>query len=79
MYGLISLYLGYLIYLIIFFRFRKRNNSLYKKITIFLGVKLLFLTILYFVFFDNKITKEERQNDLQNLVTTNFSYGFRIS
>jgi len=77
MYGLLSLYLGYLIYLIIFFRSSKSGNSLYKKITIFLGIKLLFLTLLYFAFFDNKISKKERQENLEKLITKT-SYGIRF-
>lgn len=69
MYGLISLYLGYAIYLVIFFR-SKRRDALAKKITIFLGIKLVLLTAIYLVFFSEKMTKEQRQQNLQNLFTT---------
>lgn len=68
MYGLISLYLGYAIYLVLFFRAKKRD-AMSKKITIFLGIKLLILTLLYFLFFSDKMTKTERQERLQNLIT----------
>lgn len=68
MHGLIALYLGYAIYLVIFFRSKKRD-FLSKKITIFLGVKLAILTLLYFAFFSEKMTKHERQERLQNLIT----------
>lgn len=79
MYGLLSLYLGYLIYLIIFFRSSKNGNVLYKKITIFLGIKLIFLTILYFAFFSHKMSKEQRQDNLEKLIIKTLSYGTRIS
>jgi hypothetical protein len=67
MHGLISLYLGYIIYLIIFFRVKKRD-SLYKKVTILLGIKLLLLTAIYLVFFSDKMTKEQRQSHIENLI-----------
>ncbi len=71
MYGLISLYLGYLVYLIIFLR-RKRHDILYRKITIILGVKLLILTFLYFAFFSHKMTKVERSKNIQNLIINQY-------
>jgi hypothetical protein len=67
MYGLISLYLAYIIYLVIFFRLKK-HRPLYKKITLFLGIKLIFLTLLYFAFFDNRLTRQERDKTVQNLI-----------
>ncbi len=67
MHGLISLYFGYFIYLFFFFRFRKRS-ALAQKITIFLGVKLLFLTLIYFAFFSQKVTKERRQENIKTLI-----------
>jgi len=68
MYGLISLYLGYFIYLLFFFR-SKKCDALAKKITIFLGIKLVLLTVIYFAFFSEKMTKEQRQQNLQNLIS----------
>jgi 4-amino-4-deoxy-L-arabinose transferase-like glycosyltransferase len=69
MYGLISLYLAYVIYLIIYFRSDKRD-LLYKKITLILGLKLIILTSLYLAFFNQKMTKDERNNNIQNLILT---------
>lgn len=60
MYGLISLHLAYAIYLVIFFRTKKRN-ALYKKITILLGIKLVILTTIYFAFFSHKMTNQNIQ------------------
>ncbi len=64
MYSLITLYLGYLIYLIIFFRKKnllKKSNKkisfLYQEITIILGIKLILITFIYYYFFNNKIPK----------------------
>jgi hypothetical protein len=68
MHGLISLYLGYIIYLVIFFRVKKRDG-LYRKVTILLGIKLLLLTAIYLVFFSNKMTKEQRQQNLEQIIT----------
>jgi len=68
MYGLVSLYIGYAIYLIVFFRFKKRD-FLSKKIAIVLAIKLALLTLLYFTFFNNKMTKEQRIKNLHNLIT----------
>ena len=67
MHGLISLYLGYAIYLVIFFR-AKRRDPLYQKVTILLAIKLLILTALYFAFFDKKMSKEQRQTNIENLI-----------
>lgn len=69
MYGLITLYLGYIIYLIIFFRAKKRNRF-YKEITVILGLKLAFLTLLYFFFFSDKMTKLERIENIENIILT---------
>lgn len=69
--GLLALYLGFLIYLIIYFRFLKANkkiDKLSKKITLFLGLKLIILTILYFAFFHHKMTKEERKNNIETII-----------
>jgi hypothetical protein len=68
MHGLIALYLGFFIYLIFYFRFKKKN-ALAKKITIFLAIKLLFLTILYLIFFSDKMTKEQRQKNIETIIT----------
>lgn len=67
MYGLIALYLGYLIYLVIFFRSKKRD-FLSKEVTIILGVKLVVLTIVYLVFFSEKMTKVEREKNIQKII-----------
>jgi len=69
MHGLIALYIGYAIYLAFFFRCKKRD-FLSKKITLFLALKLVILTSLYFLFFNNKMTKLERQEKLQQLIIT---------
>ncbi len=69
MYGLIALYLGYALYLIIFIRSKKRD-FLSKEITFFLGLKLVALTLLYFFFFSDKMTKLEREKNIQNLIVT---------
>ena len=65
MYSLITLYFGYFVYLIIFFRKKKlikitnkKNFSIYREITIILGIKLILLSIIYFYFFSNKIPKK---------------------
>lgn len=64
MHSLIILFLGYVIYLIIFFRKKillKKNHKkisfLYQEITIILGIKLVLITIIYLYFFNNKIPK----------------------
>jgi hypothetical protein len=67
MHGLISLYLGFLIYLVIFFRYHRRS-AIARKITIVLGVKLLILTVLYFLFFAQKMTKEQRKESLEKII-----------
>ena len=69
MHGLIALYLGYIIYLVIFFRAKKRDRF-YKEITVILGLKLLLLTSLYFFFFDHKMTKTERKENVKNVILT---------
>ena len=65
MYSLITLYSGYAVYLIIFFRKKKsikktakKNIFLYREITIILGIKLILLTLIYFYFFSNKMPKK---------------------
>lgn len=67
MYGLISLYLGFVIYLIIFFRSKKRD-FLSKKVTIVLALKLVLLTVIYFYFFSEKMTKVERGKNLEKVI-----------
>lgn len=67
MYGLLSLYLGYVIYLAIFFHYKK-HDQLSKKITIFLGIKLIILTFLYFFFFSHKMTKVERMESFKTII-----------
>ena len=67
MHGLIALYIGYAIYLMFFFR-SKNRDFLSKKITILLGLKLVILTSIYLLFFNNKMTKLERQEKLQQLI-----------
>jgi len=69
MHGLIALYIGYAIYLALFFCCKKRD-FLSKEITLFLALKLVILTSLYFLFFNNKMTKQERQESLQQLIVT---------
>lgn len=69
MYGLISLYLAYAIYLVIFFR-SKKCDLLYKKITILLATKLVILTSIYFAFFSHKMTKLERNQNIQKVILT---------
>ena len=69
MHGLIALYLGFFLYLIIFLHFKKRD-ALAKKITIFFAIKLLLLTALYFGFFAKKMTKEQRQKNIENIITS---------
>lgn len=68
MYALIALYIGFAIYLIIFFRFRKTDN-LAKKITIFLAIKLVVLTIIYLLFFSEKMTQDQRQKNIKTIIT----------
>lgn len=65
MHSLITLYCGYFIYLIIYFRKKKlikkhskKNIFLYKEVTIILGIKLVLLTLIYCYFFSNKIPKK---------------------
>jgi len=67
MYSLIALYIGFFIYLIFYLRFKKKD-ALAKKITIFLAIKLLFLTILYLIFFSDKMTKEQRQTNINTIL-----------
>jgi hypothetical protein len=67
MYGLIALYLGYAIYLVIFFR-SKEKNFLGKEITIILGIKLVLLTAIYLLFFSDKMTKKQRQESVQQVI-----------
>jgi glucan phosphoethanolaminetransferase (alkaline phosphatase superfamily) len=68
MYSLLALYIGFTIYLIIFLRFKKTDN-LARKITIFLTLKLAILTIIYFMFFSEKMTKEQRQKNIETIIT----------
>jgi preprotein translocase subunit SecG len=98
MQGLIALYVGFFIYLILFFRYKKKkmdcfadarndkierdcgnegaerenlNETQYKmakKITAFLAIKLIFLTILYFAFFAQKPSKQERQKNIEKIL-----------
>jgi hypothetical protein len=65
MYSLITLYFGYFVYLIIFFRKKKliqktkeKSFLVYREITIILGIKLILLTVIYICFFSNKIPKK---------------------
>ena len=69
MYGLIALYLGYIIYLGLFF-YSKKRDFLSKEITIILGIKLIILTFLYFFFFSEKMTKTERKENIYKLILT---------
>jgi uncharacterized membrane protein len=68
MYALISLYIGYAIYLWMFFR-AKKHDFFSKKIAIALGIKLAILTLLYFVFFNQKLTTSQRIENLHHLIT----------
>lgn len=71
MYGLLALYLGYFVYLFLFFYFASNTkyiDLLYKKITIVLGIKLAILTVLYFFFFSEKMSQEERKENIQKLI-----------
>ena len=67
MYGLLALYIGYIIYLIFYFR-HKKPDSFAKKFTIFFGIKLIILTLLYFFFFSHKMTKEERKINIETII-----------
>jgi len=67
MYGLLALYIGYVIYLIFYFR-HKKPDSFAKKITIFFGIKLTILTLLYFFFFSDKMTKEQRKINIETII-----------
>lgn len=67
MYGLLALYIGYIIYLILYFRY-KQHDSFAKKITFFFGIKLIILTLLYFFFFSHKMTKEERKINIETII-----------
>lgn len=67
MHGLIALYLGYAIYLVIFFR-SKEKNFLGKEITIILALKLVLLTAIYLLFFSDKMTKQDRQESVQKII-----------
>lgn len=69
MYTLIMLYSGYFIYLAIFFRCKSKDR-IYKKVTIILAVKLVILTILYLMFFSDKMTKEERIENLGKIFSS---------
>ena len=69
MYGLISLGLGYAIYLVLFFKFKNRD-FLSKEVTIILGIKLLLLCLIYFFFFSEKMTKPERSKKIEQLILT---------
>lgn len=68
MYSLLALYIGFAIYLIVFFRFKKTDNFA-RKITIFLAIKLIVLTIIYFMFFNEKMTRDERQKNIEIIIT----------
>ena len=67
MHGLAALYLGYFIYLVIYLRCQK-PSEMARKITIFLGVKLVILTAIYFLFFHHKISKYERHKNWEKLI-----------
>lgn len=67
MYALITLYFGYLVYLTLLF-FYKKKDYLSKRIAILLAFKLIVLTVLYVLFFSQKMTKEERQKNLQTII-----------
>ncbi len=67
MQGLIALYVGFFIYLIFFFCYKKKDKMA-KKITVFLAIKLIFLSILYFAFFAQKPSKEERQKNIEKIL-----------
>lgn len=67
MYGLLALYLGYIVYLVIFFR-HKNPSKLYRKITILLAIKLALLTAIYLAFFDHKMTKEQRRKNIDSII-----------
>ena len=67
MHGLIALYFGFAIYLVIFFR-SKKPSALAKKTTIFLGIKLLLISLIYFLFFSQKFTKLERQENIKSII-----------
>ena len=68
MFTLLALYIGFAIYLIIFLRFKK-TDSLARKITALLALKLAILTIIYFMFFSEKMTKEQRQKNIETIIT----------
>ena len=69
MHTIITLYLAYIIYLVIFFRSQNRS-FLYKEITVILGLKLVILTSIYFLFFDHKMTKEQKQEGVYESIVT---------
>jgi len=67
MYALISLYIGFVIYLIIYIK-HKNKNYLSRKITIFLAIKLIFLTVIYFAFFSSKMPKNDIAKNFENKI-----------
>lgn len=67
MYGIIALHIGYAIYLAIFLR-HKDPSKLYRKVTILLGIKLALITAIYLAFFNHKMTREERQKNIQSVI-----------
>jgi hypothetical protein len=67
MYALIALYLGFAIYLIIFLRCKNRD-FVSRKITIFLAIKLLLLTIIYLLFFSDKMSPSKRQSAFEQII-----------
>jgi hypothetical protein len=69
MHGLIALYLGYAIYLVIFFRYKSRD-AMARKITIFLAIKLVLLTIIYLLFFADKMSPSARQQNFEQKIFT---------
>jgi hypothetical protein len=69
MHTIITLCLGYIVYLVIFFRVKDRS-FLYKEITVILGIKLVIISALYFCFFDQKMTKNQKEENVYKLIVT---------
>lgn len=69
MHGLIALYLGYAIYLVVFFRYKNRDATA-RKITIFLAIKLVLLTIIYLLFFVDKMSPSARLQTFEQKIFT---------
>lgn len=72
MYGLICLYIVYFIYFAMYFK-SGRDSHICRKIVVITAIKLVALTLMYLLFFSDKLDKSEQKNNVDKLILSRLS------